>query len=174
MHTITISVPESFVVTSRGVDCTIDVTKLSAEIAGNLFEHGLTQKVADAASNAKAIADENNSSVEEVTATLMGKAADSLLAGEWTRRNAGAGVSEETRVQRSVMKAAMKAQLGGKSPEWKAFEGLSDDEQNAKLDANFADNEKVLAPIVAEKIAALAAARETKAKLAKSVKINLK
>jgi len=50
-------------------------------------------------------------------------------------RAASASVPQDVAIGRSLIKAGLKAKYGAKSPEWAAFTGLSDDEQEAKLDA---------------------------------------
>ena len=142
----------------------IDLTALSAEIVARLAVHGLQQKVADAASGAETL-DEANAAMQ--------KAVDAILAGEWSSRGSGEGVDEFTRIARQLVRSAMKDQFGAKSPEWAAFTGLSDAEQNAKLDANFAANESEIRPLVEERIESIRADRERKAAAAKKVKFAL-
>lgn len=93
-------------VTSRGVERKVDLTKLSHDILRSLLAHGLNQKVADAASGAKAQAIEmkfgpeankadaaawiesesGQRALTETTGLLMDKAIDALLEGKWTIR----------------------------------------------------------------------------------------
>lgn len=160
-------------ITSRGVSVTVDTSKLSAEIKDRLFVHGLIQKVSDAASGAKGLAAETGASVGDITLTMMQKAADSLLAGEWAMRTAGEGVSEETKVQRSIMRTKVKAKYGAKSPEWAKFTGLTDAEQNAELDRWFAKNAAKLEDEVKAELKRREEARKAKAKLAASTDIDL-
>jgi hypothetical protein len=141
-----------------------DLGGLSTEIVQRLVMHGLQQKVADAASGATSQAE---------AAASMDKAITAILAGEWTSRVAGAGVDEETTVRRMIAKAAVKASWGAKSEKWAAFTGLSDDEQAAKLDTVYADNEAAFAEPVAAKLAERKADRERKAKLASGLSINI-
>lgn len=141
-----------------------DLAGLSTEIVQRLAMHGLQQKIADAASGA---------TTRDEAEAAMGKAVAAVLAGDWTSRVAGAGVDEETAVRRMVAKAAVKAAWGAKSPKWAEFTGLSDDEQAAKLDTVYADNEAAMADAVAAKMAERRAERERKAKLAKAVTINI-
>lgn len=166
---VTIDLEEMFTVTSRGVGIEVDVAKLSPGIVAELALHGLQQKVADAASNAKAIAEESGEGVEAVTESLMQKAVDGLLAGEWTRRTGGGGVSEEVRIARLVTRRLVKAKFGAKSPEWATFTGLDAGEQNTKLDAWFEANEKALAPERDAEIARRREAETEKRKIAKAV-----
>lgn len=141
-----------------------DVSKLDASIVAKLAMHGLQQKIADAAAGAKT-ADEADAS--------MGKAIEALLAGDWSSRSAGDGVTEETRVARSVVRQAVKAKFGAKSPEWAKFTGLSDADQNAKLDEWFAGNADAFAPAVEKEMERRKAAAKAKAKLADSLDISL-
>jgi hypothetical protein len=144
---------------------TADLGALSTEMVVALAVHGLQQKIADAASGAQT-ADEANASMQ--------KALDAILAGEWTRRGgASDGVDEFTATARRLVRAAIKAKVGGKSPEWAAFTGLSDDEQNAKLDANFAANRAALEPAVNAEIERKRAERAAKAETVKSVSFEL-
>ena len=95
------------------------------------------QKVADAASGAKKVAEETKSDVGDTTVAMMQKAVDSLLAGEWSTRTAGEGVSVETRVARQITRQMVKAKFGGKSPEWAKFTGLSDEERRAMAEKDY-------------------------------------
>lgn len=141
-----------------------DVTKLSADIVAKLAMHGLQQKIADAAAGAKT-ADEADAA--------MNKAIDALMAGAWSSRGTGEGVDEETRVARSVVRSAVKAKFGSKSPDWAKFTGLSDSEQNAKLDEWFASNEAAFRPAVEQELERRKAAAKAKAKLASGLEISL-
>lgn len=159
-HTITLEGP--FVV-SKGpkggawkANATIDLGAIPASIVLDLALHGLKQKVADAASGA--------TNVDEALGA-MNKAIDAVLAGEWSSRGTGEGVSEQTRVERQIVREVYKAKVGGKSAEWKAFDGLDIKDQAAKLDAMFAKNEAALRPAVDAKLEELRRAREAKAKL---------
>ncbi len=137
---------------------------LSSDIVERLAMHGLRQKVADAASGATTL-DEANASMQ--------KAVDAILAGEWSSRVAGGGVDEETAVGRMVVRGALKARWGAKSPEWATFTGLGDDEQAAKLDKVRADNAALFTDAIAAKMAERARDRADKAKLAKGLTIDL-
>lgn len=164
-----IELPNSYEVGSRGVTVTVDVTKLSPAILAELALHGLTQKVADAASQAKSVAEETGATVEAVTLSSMQKAVDSLIAGDWTRRTSGGGVDEETRIARLVTRQLVKAKFGSKSPDWTTFTGLPVAEQNEKLDAWFAANEEALAPQRDAELARRAEAAKGKKVAAKAV-----
>lgn len=107
-------------------------------------------------------------STDEAQGAFNGKY-DKLINGTIGTRTGGDGVDERTRVARAIVRSAVKAKFGAKSPDWAKFTGLADDEQNAKLDAWFAKNEATFGPAVDEKLAELAAARKKKEELAKAV-----
>lgn len=173
MKKFTIELPETFIVTSRGVECAVDVRALPDAIVMELALHGLTQKIADAASAAAKDLPAGDPKIAENTSAMMDKARDALVAGEWSRRGTGGGVSEETLVQRMIMRQTVKAKFGGKSPEWKKFTGLDDAAQIAKLDEWYAANAEALAPAVATKLAERKAERERKSGLAKAISIKI-
>lgn len=135
-----------------------DLAKLPESILVDLLCHGLKQKVADAASGATT-ADEADGA--------MNKALAAIMAGDWSSRVAGSGVSEETRVQRQIARVALKAKVDKAA--WAAFTGLSDADQVAKLDAIYAKNEAKLAPAVKAKLKALAEERAQRKALADDI-----
>lgn len=90
---------------------------------------------------------------------------DRLVAGTLGTRSGGGGVDEFTTVMRQVVRGAVKAKLGAKSPEWATFTGLDDADQNERLAAIFAKNEKAMRPVVEAKVAERAAERARKASL---------
>ena len=155
----TIELAGNFIVTKgpRGGDwraeAVIDLAAIPANLVLDLALHGLKQKVADAASGAQ---------TEAEALAAMQKAADAILAGEWSARGAGGGVDERTKVARQIVRQVLKAKWGAKSADWAEFTGLSDADQNAKLDAAFAKNEAKLGPAVDERLAQLAAERKAK------------
>jgi hypothetical protein len=107
-------------------------------------------------------------STDEATAAFNGKL-DKLLNGTIGTRGSGDGADERTRVARSIVRGVVKAKMGSKSPDWAKFTGLSDDDQNAKLDEWFAANEAAFGPLVDERLAELAAARAKRSEIAKDV-----
>jgi hypothetical protein len=111
-------------------------------------------------------------STDEAQGAFNGKY-DKLINGTIGTRGGGDGADERTRVARQIVRGLVKAKYGSKSTDWATFTGLSDDEQNAKLDAIFAKNEAELTPSVDEKLAELAAARAKRSELAKTVEISL-
>lgn len=139
--------------TRAGVEMSIDVSKLSPTMIDNLIRHGLTQKIGDAAANAKAVATETGVPVADTAKALMEKVRDALLAGEWGVTRDGSGVSEETAIQRKITREVLKAIYGAKTPKWKEFTGETDAKQAEILDKIFADNaEKLSVKVEAEKI----------------------
>ena len=144
--------------------CTVDLAPLTSNIIERLALHGLHQKVADAASGA---------TTEDEANAAMAKAADTILRGDWTSRVAGEGVDEETTVARAIIRTALKTSWGAKSPKWVAFTGLADGEQGEKLDTVRADNPGLFDDAIAAKLAERKRERETKAKLAKAIAINI-
>lgn len=107
-------------------------------------------------------------STDEALGSFNGKL-DKLLNGTIGTRGSGDGADERTRVARQIVRGAVKAKFGGKSPEWATFTGLDDAAQNAKLDEWFAANEATFGPAVDEKLAELAAARAKRTELVKDV-----
>lgn len=98
---------------------------------------------------------------------------DKLINGTIGTRTGGDGADERTRVARQIVRGLVKAKYGAKSSEWAAFTGLSDADQNAKLDAMYAANEAKLAGAVDDKIAELAATRAKRGEMAKEVEFTL-
>jgi len=160
-----IELPKTYDVTSREQTVVVELAKLSPEIVHELVLHGLTQKIADAASGAKKIAEETKESVEKVTMALMQKALDGLYAGEWMRKREGGAADERTLIARSIARRIAKAKFGAKSPEWAKFTGLEPAAQIAKLDEWVAK----LGDAIAKDIDAEIARREEMAKAKKSL-----
>jgi hypothetical protein len=109
---ITITLPETFIVESRNRGIEVQVAKLTADLWGKLALHGLTQKVADAASTAgnaagmerfgakwegMAKADKTewlkseagNKLAGDHAVVMMKSALDTLYAGDWSIRGQG-------------------------------------------------------------------------------------
>jgi hypothetical protein len=95
-----------------------------------------------------------------------------FLAGD-IGRQASAGVPTETAIARQLVRAALKAQLGGKSEKWAIFTGLDDAKQAEKLDALFEANKELFAPQVEAEIEARRKAAAAKSKLAGKMEIDL-
>lgn len=88
-------------------------------------------------------------------------------------RAASASVSNETAIGRSLIKAGLKAKYGAKSPEWAAFTGLSDDEQDAKLDALLDKNRAKLQPQIDAEIKRRAELAAKRAKQSDGLELSL-
>lgn len=88
-------------------------------------------------------------------------------------RKAASGVSTETAIARAEARRLVKAKLGAKSPEWAAFTGLEDEEQNAKLDAVVAKNEAHFAAFVKAEMKARAEAAAKRAKAGEGLALDL-
>lgn len=98
---------------------------------------------------------------------------DAIVGGTLGARSGAAAVDELTKVQRQIVRAILKAQLGAKSDAWQELMDKSESDQNTFLDEKFAKNSEKLAGPVAERMAELKAERDRKAKLAKTAKIDL-
>lgn len=172
MTKYTIELSDTLIITSRGQECAVDMGALSQTIVERLIRHGLTQKVADAASGAAKDA-ANADEVKAATDAMMQKAVDALYAGEWGKTRGASGVDEFTTVARQIMRQSAKAKFGAKSTEWATFTGLADDEQNTKLDAWYTKNEATLRESVEAKIKSRADERKAKAKLGAAITIDI-
>lgn len=130
--------------TRAKVEIAVEVEKLSPEMQRLLMLHGLTQKIGDAAAGA-----EN----AEVAKGLMEKVRDALYAGNWGVTRSAGGVSEETQIQRKIVREMLKVAFGGaKGEKWCEFTGKSETEQTEFLDSVWAKNaEKLAAKFDAEK-----------------------
>ena len=124
---LTITLPDSFVVHSRGVDYTFYTGGLPADMVAMGAIHGFTQKLADSLADKAKVAGKEADVVEAVW--------DTILSGEWTRRRASgeAGMSELDveihRIARAKVQAAFMAKHGVK-----AVKALTD-EQTKAIDA---------------------------------------
>jgi hypothetical protein len=134
---------------------TLNGTELPDASVAHLMTFAL-QTLQDAYAGAK--------TADEATGAFNTKL-DRLLTGTIGTRGSGSGVDEVTIVQRSVTKAAAKANMGAKSPEWAEFTGLSDDDQNAKLDEWFAQHADALTDAVDAELESRRQKRERKAGL---------
>ena len=87
---IEIEIPETLEFTRAGVDMTISVGVLNADILGQLVLHGLVQKVGDAAAGAKKAIEGTSMAQEEWAESAMNKVVDALYSGDWgSARGAG-------------------------------------------------------------------------------------
>lgn len=98
-----IDIADSFEVVAAGKSVTVPITSLSPEIVGKLVIHGLRQKVADAAAGAKKIAEEAGGDKGDIAKSLMQGVVDSLVEGKWAQRVAGAPVTDEVKVRRTIV-----------------------------------------------------------------------
>lgn len=173
MTILTIELPNTLTVAMRnGASVSIDTAKLET-LGAELFTYGVGQKVRDSASAASTTAKETETDVQVVAQGLMDAAVVALLAGEWSHRGEGGGVDPRVAVARSIVRRAIKEKLGSKSPEWAKFTGLSDADQNAKLDETFTNNEALFTPLVDAEIKRRADANKAKSKAASALEINL-
>jgi osmotically-inducible protein OsmY len=175
MGTFTLNLPDSFTVTMRnGASVTVETATLMEAVGPELMAYGVGQKIRDSASGAaKAAEADGSEGVMAEAQTMMEACLAGLLAGEWSARGDGGSVDPRVAVARSITRAAIKAKLGKDSPKWAAFTGLSDAEQVAKLDEQYAANESALTDAVDAELERRAKAKAAKAKIVKAVSFNL-
>lgn len=153
-HTALIAVNETEV-TSRGQSVTVEWSKLSDDIKGQLMIYGAIQKIGDAASGAAKSACEGHfgtgdfnkadakawlesesgkKAAGEEALRMMQKSLDALLAGKWAIRESSGTVEKKTPLQNLVLdmaKAELRAKFEavcaklGKKPTFAAFVELS-------------------------------------------------
>ncbi len=114
---------------------------------------------------------ERFATVEQKVAHVKEKIA-AFLAGD-VGRAAASGVSTEVAIARQEARRLVKAKLGAKSPEWAAFTGLEDAEQEAKLDAVVEKNKEHFDKFVAAEMKARAEAAAKRAKAAGELTLDL-
>lgn len=176
--TITIALPESYVVTSRDRNVSVDVSKLSADIIAKLVAHGVTQKVGDAAANAKALSGGDESKAPDIAESLMTTVARNLEAGKWGKtRNAFAAVSSLDKMMRSIALSKIMAKIGDDDAKLKAWRGRTLADRNDYLDSiidNLSEEKHAVWTAEAEVMVAEAeAAAARKAKLADDVEVEI-
>ena len=98
---------------------------------------------------------------------------DKLIEGTIGVRSGGGGVPERVAVARSLVKKAFKAADSTTKADIEKFAALSDDEQNAKLDAWYSANAAAFDPAIDEEIERRRNAADAKRKLAKSVSFGM-
>lgn len=143
---------------------TLDGTKLGDAAVRHLLNFAL-QTLQDAYSGAKSLDEAKGNFAKKRTAVLKGTIGV---------RGSGDGESEATKVARKLVLAEFKLGLGTdwkESEKWKAFDALSAEEQNSKLDAAFEKNEAHFAPKVEAEIARLEEARRSKAAIFADTKV---
>lgn len=88
-------------------------------------------------------------------------------------RAAASGVPQDVAIGRSLIKAGLKAKYGAKSPEWAAFTGLSDEEQEAKLDVLLEKNRAKLQPQIDAEVKRRAELAAKRAKQSDGLELSL-
>ena len=183
---ITINLPETMTIESRGLSRPLDLTRLNGDTLARAALHGLSQKGGDAASGAAAAAvkdkfgdkakpgdhkpwlesDAGKSETLKHAAAMIEKAIAALESNEWTVRAASGVDGTRTLALLRLFKAAMPGDVA------KRFAKLSASEQAAKALANADkfDEAKVtaeIAKIEAERQARADEAAARKAEMAK-------
>ena len=155
--TITITLPKTHKITSRGVTVDTDMTKFNANILGLLAMHGLDQKAPDKASGAaltvytdglegealktaqSAWADmdkgtkaawtaKNLSHIQRVTIGDIKAGIENMQSGQWTIRAASNGLDPEVAI---LCKAQVAKNIGAKA--WAKMKALAQNESARKL-----------------------------------------
>ncbi len=174
MTKLTIELPETMTVAMRnGASVSVDVASISA-LGAELLAYGIGQKLRDAASAASKVATDTGEELQAVAQGMLDSALASLVAGEWSHRGEGSGGTDpRTLVARSIVRQAIKAKYGSKSPEWAKFTGLSDADQLAKLDESYTAQPAVFDEAIDMELARRAKAAKAKAALAKGATFNI-
>lgn len=120
---VTIKLPETFEVMSRGETVTVKLDKLNAEIMAQAALHGLKQKIADAAAGAVAFAADNDMTKEEASVVLMDKATSNLYENGWTAtRSGGSADPLVPYLRKLIMVLLNRPEAKDKLAEYKALE----------------------------------------------------
>lgn len=93
------------------------------------------------------------------------KKLDRLLAGEIGTREGGGGVSEETKVARSIVRGLFKTKYAKADAKRVEFDAMDEKGQNAELDAMFERNAEKLQPAVDAELKRRADAKKSTKKL---------
>jgi hypothetical protein len=141
---ITITLPDMLSVKRAGASVSIAATSIPANILARLVEHGLEQKIGDAAAGSVVTAgftkgtkftdmsDADRKKVTDTAKALMDKVADGLVAGTWgVERTGTGGVSALAAEIRSILRPLVKAKFAN----WK---DLDEKDRVAKIDATIA------------------------------------
>lgn len=141
---VTITLPDMLSVKRAGASVSIPTDMIPATIIARLVEHGLEQKIGDAAAGSVVTAgftkgtkftemsDADRKKVTDTARALMDKVADGLIAGTWGVERTGAGgVSALQAEMRSIIRPLVKA----KNANWK---DLDEKDRVAKIDATIA------------------------------------
>lgn len=121
MATYTITLPDSFIVSSRGVDYKIRTDLFPADMVVRGAIHGFTQKIADSLADKAKVEGREQEVVDAVCAAIE--------VGDWSRRReGGAGLSElDTeilRIARGAVQVAFMKKYGVK-----AVKNLTDEQE---------------------------------------------
>lgn len=182
---ITIDLPETFVMESRGARCVLNTADLSADIIARLVEHGATQKVADAAAPALAdagfkgmrfadLSDAERARVRNIAQSAMESIRDNLVAGVWAERKAGTGLSELDRAMiaefREKVRAAFdKRDLDGGRKRGETWKAMEESDRvlaiRAQIERLSAEKRDALETLAKERIAREAAAKAARDEL---------
>lgn len=141
---ITITLPDMLSVKRAGASVSIAADAIPVNILARLVEHGLEQKIGDAAAGSVVTAgftkgtkfadmsDADRKKVTDTAKALMDKVADGLVAGTWgVERTGGSGVSALAAEIRSILRPLVKAKFAN----WK---DLDEKDRVAKIDAAIA------------------------------------
>ena len=116
---VTITLPAELVVERNGARCIIATETLPDHIIARLVEHGLSQKVGDAAAGSNGtgkkwadLTDAERAGVTDVARTAMQAVADNLAAGKWGAERSGASkVDAITAAIRTLLMPKIKAKV---------------------------------------------------------------
>lgn len=179
---ITIELPNTYAVTSRGVGVEVNVENLKPEIIALLALHGLGQKIGDSAASALAdagfagmkygeLSDNDKAKVQEAAKAAMDQTRVSLEAGQWAERRAASGMSELEQESATVFGAFLRE--NHKDVWAKTFKDMEAKDRPAALAKLLADQpEEFRASVEAMAKDAIAERAAKKAKIASlSVKL---
>lgn len=140
---ITITLPDMLSVKRAGASVSIPADMIPATIIARLVEHGLEQKIGDAAAGSVVTAgftkgtkftemsDADRKKVTDTAKALMDKVADGLVAGTWgVERTGTGGVSALVAEIRSILRPLVKAKYAN----WK---DLDEKERVERIDASY-------------------------------------
>jgi len=132
MTKVIIEVPSEIVIERNGARCIIATETLPDHIIARLVEHGLSQKVGDAAAGSNGtgkkwadLTDIERAGVTDVARTAMQAVADNLAAGKWGVERSGASkVDPITAAIRTLLMPKIKAKVIAANGDdaWKALD----------------------------------------------------
>ena len=172
MTTTTIELPTSVEITSRGRTVLIAPESFPAAVLTQALEHGLRQKIADAAASAlsdafaaahspeettaatpdarKAWGNDNPAAVADAAQSAMETAINNLREHGWTVRTPGVGtLTDAQKIAVGLVRDALKRAGGASWKEYAALEKASEKTAHLLALAEKPANAKKLAPIVA-------------------------